>query len=887
MFILIRNQKRNKMYKKITLGIVALLVVIVVALASIPIIFKDKIVAGVKTAINKNVNANVNFEDIDLSILSTFPNLGIQLNDLVVIGVDSFANDTLANIKNLELNLNLMSVIKGETYQINSVNLFEPNIYAKVLKSGKANWDIIKVDSTETPTTDTAATTFKASLQKYSIEKGNIIYDDASLGFFMDIKDLSHTGTGDFTQDLFQLKTESDIQHLTVKYADIPYLNDVKLNADLPIDMDLKNMKFSFGDNKIKLNELILAMTGSLAMPNDTDMLIDFKFDAQQSDLKNFLSLIPAIYASNFKDMDASGKFAFNGFAKGIYNETSLPAFDVNLSIKDGKIKYAGLPASVNDIQVTAKITNPDGVIDHTEVNIPAFHLAFDKAPIDGRLFVKNPTSDPYIDMALKGKLDLKQLTTIFPMEDMTLSGILDADVQAKGNKSSIDKQQYQNFNASGQMLASNFVYTGDAVAKPVSISSAKMTFNPKNITLANLNAKVGKSDFAANGSITNYLGYIFNKDQSLGGTFNLNSSLMDINELMGPENTATAQTDTSKLSLIKVPANINFLANVNAKQVLYDNYNISNAKGALLVKDESVYFKDMALQMLGGTVKMNGMYTTKDPKKPFVDIDFGIEKMSIQKAFATFNTIKLLAPIAKYTSGEFSTNLKFNSLLKQDMMPIYSSINASGLANIIEAVIDGFEPLNKLAAGLSNNSLKKLEVKDLLTKFSITDGRLNVAPFNIKKGDVLMNITGSNGLDQSMDYVLGINLPRAMLGKANETANSLLASLNKKVGSDVSVNDMVKVNALLGGTITKPTLKLDLAGDLKNEAKSIINQVVADKKAEFENKAKEEVTKITDQAKEKLQQKTDTLKKQTEQKVKDEVKNKINSFFKKKTDSI
>ncbi len=875
------------MYKKIIRGVVALLVVIVIALASIPFIFKDKIVVGVKTAINKNVNANVNFKDVDLSILSTFPNLGIQLNDLAVIGLDSFANDTLANIKTLELNLNLMSVIKGETYQINSINLYEPNIYAKVLKSGKANWDIMKVDSSQNSATDTAQAKFKASLQKYSIEKGNIIYDDASLGFYMDIKDVNHTGTGDFTQDLFQLKTESDVQHLTVKYASIPYLNDVTLEAELPIDIDMKNMKFSFGDNKITLNDLLLAVTGSLALPNETDVLIDLKFDAQQSDLKNFLSLIPAVYASNFKDMDASGKFAFNGFAKGTYNETSLPAFDVNLTIKDGKMKYAGLPAAVNDIQVNAKITNPHGVIDHTEVSIPAFHLAFDKAPIDGRLFVKNPTTDPYIDMALKGNLDLKQLTAIFPMKDMTLSGILDADVQAKGKKSSIDKQQYQNFNASGQMLASNFVYTGVAVAKPVSVSSAKMTFNPQNIVLSNLNAKVGKSDFAANGSITNYLGYIFNKDQALGGTFNLTSNLMDINELMGPENTAIATKDTAKLSLIKVPANINFLASINAKQVLYDNYDISNAKGALLVKDESVYFKNMALQMLGGTVKMNGMYTTKDSQRRFVDIDFGIEKMSIQKAFATFNTVKLLAPIAKYTDGVFSTNLKFNSLLQQDMMPIYSSINASGLTNIIEAVIEGFEPLNKLAAGLSNGNLRKLEIKDLLTKFNITDGRLNVAPFNIKKGDISMNIAGSNGLDQSLDYVLGINLPRAMLGKANETANSLLASLNKKVGSNVAVNDMVKVNALLGGTILKPTLKLDLAGDLKNEAKSIVNQLIEDKKAEFGNKAKEEVTKYTDQAKEKLHEKTDTLKKQTEKRIENEVKNKLNSFFKKRKDSL
>ncbi|WP_442794616.1 AsmA-like C-terminal region-containing protein [Pelobium manganitolerans] len=875
------------MNKKIVFGILGGFMLLIIALACVPFIFKDKIVAGVKTAINKNVNAKVDFKDVDVSLLSSFPNLGLQLNDLVVVGLDSFANDTLANIKKLELNLNLMSVIKGESYQINSINLINPNIYAKVLKSGRANWDIMKTDSAATSTPDTAQTKFKASLQRYSIKDGHIIYDDASLGFLMDLKDVNHSGTGDFTQDLFTLKTESDVKHVTMKYGAIPYLNDVQLSADLPIDMDLKNMKFSFGNNQIHLNELVLGVIGSIAMPNDSDIAMDLKFDAKQSDLKNFLSLIPSVYASNFKDLDASGKFAFNGFAKGTYNEKSLPAFDVNLSIQNGKMKYTGLPAAVNNIQVKANISNPDGVMDHTVVNVPAFSLAFDKAPVNGRLLVKTPISDPYIDMALKGKLDLKQLTNIFPMKDMTLSGMIDADVQAKGNKSAVDKQQFQNFNAAGQMLAHHFVYTGESVAKPVEIASAKLTFSPKNITLGNLDAKIGKSDFFANGSITNYLAYLFSKNQALSGTFNLTSNLLDINELMGPENKTEAKTAESELSLIKVPANINFLASVDAKRVLYDSFDIANAKGALLVKDESVYFKDLGLQMLGGAVKMNGMYTTKNPKKPFVDIDFGLEKMNIQKAFSAVNTIKLLAPVAKYTNGVFSTKLKFSSELQQNMMPVYSSINASGLANIIEAVVEGFEPLNKLAAGLSNGNIRKLELHDLLTKFNITDGRLNVAPFNIKKGDILMNVQGSNGLDQSLDYVLGINMPRALLGKANDKANSLIASLNSKIGSNVSVNESVKINALLGGTITKPTLKLDLAGDLKNEAKSVVNQLVADKKAELETKAKEEVQKLTDQAKEQLQQKADTLKKQTEQRIKQEVKNKLNNFFKQKKDTL
>ncbi|WP_448635501.1 hypothetical protein [Pedobacter panaciterrae] len=281
------------------------------------------------------------------------------------------------------------------------------------------------------------------------------------------------------------------------------------------------------------------------------------------------------------------------------------------------------------------------------------------------------------------------------------------------------------------------------------------------------------------------------------------------------------------------MPGNIDFDMTAKAGRVLYDNYDITNAKGVLEVKNKTIYFKDMGMNMLDGTVKMNGSYATIDPKKPKVDVDFGIEKMDIQKAFTAFNTVKLLAPVAKFAKGVFSTNLKFNSDLDQNMMPVYSSINAEGLTNIIQAVLDGFEPLNKLASALSSDKFKKLELNNVLTKFKIKDGRLNVAPFDIKKEGILMNIQGSNGLDQSMDYQLGLNVPRAMLGaKANETANAFIAKLNSKAGTNVAMSETIKVNAVLGGTILKPTINLKYgAGDAKAGAKEAVNQVVAEKK--------------------------------------------------------
>ncbi|WP_225872230.1 hypothetical protein [Pedobacter frigidisoli] len=92
------------------------------------------------------------------------------------------------------------------------------------------------------------------------------------------------------------------------------------------------------------------------------------------------------------------------------------------------------------------------------------------------------------------------------------------------------------------------------------------------------------------------------------------------------------------------------------------------------------------------------------------------------------------------------------------------------------------------------------------------------------------MNVQGSNGLVQTMAYDLALNLPRAMLGaKANETANAIIAKLNSKAGTNVAMSETVKLNAVLGVTILKPTIRLKYgSGDAKATAKDAVNSVIA-----------------------------------------------------------
>ena len=273
--------------------------ILIILLVAAPFLFRDKIISKVKAEANNNLNAKFNFSDIDLSFIRSFPNVSVNIDQLSLINVAPFDGDTLVYAKTLGLTIDIMSVIKGGEIKIKKVSVDNPVMNFLVNKAGKANWDIAK------PSTSTAGSepsSFKASLQKYSISNGLIYYNDETMPFMLRLEGLNHTGSGDFTQDLFQLHTKSEVKKADMTYGGVKYISNAKADIDADLDMDMKNMKFTFEENKILLNELQLGINGWVAMP-DTNIDMDLKFDAAKSDFKNFISIVPAMFSDNFKDL--------------------------------------------------------------------------------------------------------------------------------------------------------------------------------------------------------------------------------------------------------------------------------------------------------------------------------------------------------------------------------------------------------------------------------------------------------------------------------------------------------------------------------------------------------------------------------------------------------
>ena len=978
------------------------LLFIAVAIA-IPLFFKDEINVRVKREINKRVNAVVNYKDFDLSLLSNFPYLSIQLDGFNVKGKDDFAQDTLINLNRLEVAVNVMNVLRGEKMEVKKVILDEPTIHAKVLLDGKANWDIMIPDTTPPTAPDTAKSSFDLKLSQIKIKKANVTYDDKLKKMYASVRDFNFTGKGDMTADLFDFATKINIAGIDFKSENQSLVKNLAFESNIDLEIDGKNKKYILKDNRFKLNELQLGLDGFLSVVNDSVYNMDLKFKALETSFKEVLSLVPGVYTAQFSNLKTEGTFALDGFAKGVYSNTTIPSFNVNLLVKDGFLQYPDLPAPVKNIQVDVNAYNKTDQADNTNINIKRFHCdlennpidakvlisglkeqildgfvkakvdlsqmtrmfpidklelkgqltadatfkgqvteqtlpvlkanvdlkygylkykdfptalqnltvtakadcptghksdmvvevtnfhtEMDNEPIDARLLLTNLESPAY-ELKLKGNLDLAKITKLYPIEGTKLSGRIVADVDTKGSMAKIDAKDYADLPTTGYIECANIDYSSKDLAQKVVITNARLEFTPEYLNLANYTGTVGSSDVSLKGKIENYLGYLF-KDQKIVGKMSLNSNKFNVNEWMTDSDAPPpAPGEEKPLEPVAIPANVDFVFSAVMGEVIYDKWNIQNLKGDVIVRDQTVRMSDLAFRLMGARFKTNGLYDSKDLAKPAYEFDLKIDSLQFQEAYKGFEAIKKFAPIAEKMEGGFGTVFRLSGLLNQQMMPVYSAMNAQGKVDIYRGVLAGIPILEKIADLTKLNNYKEVRFKGAGFDFQIADGRLNIEPFDIKMGQHVMTLAGSTSFDQVIDYKVKLDVPApAVTGQA---ANALSQLVNRSIEEPERVN--VKLN--IGGTYPKPTVTGgnlgagNLANQAKTKVKDEINKKKEELKSEIDNKKQEAEQKLRDEAdrqkreledkakaeEARLRQEAERKKQEAEQKAREEVERK------------
>jgi hypothetical protein len=845
---------------KVLLGLILLILVL---LFTVPVLFKNKIKTKVEQEINESVNANVKFEDYKLGFFKNFPNLSFSLKSVSVVGINKFEGDTLAGFNSFDLVFNLASLFKKTGYEVKSIILNRAIINAIVLEDGSANWDIAKETAeteaeaeaepeTVAPEEETKPSGLKVLLRKFAIRNSSISYIDKMADISAYLKNLNYNLAGDMTASETDMDMSLNIEQVSFVLDGIRYLNRAVIDSKIGILADLENYKFTLRENYFSLNNLKLNFSGMVAMPGD-DIETDLQIGTDQTSFKTLLSLVPAVYMADFDDLTATGEFMLKGLVKGVYSDadSTLPDVNLSLSVTDGLISYPALPEKISNINIKSELMMDGTDMDKTTATVDLFHLEIAGNPFDMTFNLKTPISDPDFTGSLTGKIDLDALSNAIPLDSISLSGIINMSMKMAGKLSMIENEQYEKFEATGDLNIQNML-VAMAGFPEVMISEAGFEISPAYAAMTKGNIKVGnKSDFSITGRLENYIPYIF-KDETIKGKLTLRSNMVDASDILSKiatDTTEVVEEDTTSLALIKVPENIDFDFNALINDFTYDNIKAQDVKGHILVKDGVLSIRETGLNILGGLIVMNADYDTRDSLKPVMKADFKMQNIGIKDAFTTFNSVQRLAPAAKGIEGKMNLDLTFESLLGSDMMPVIESISGGGKLQANEVTLvesktyDTMKGVLKLSDNYSNT------FRDINASFKIKDGRVYVSPFDTKVGNIKMNISGDQGLDQTLNYLVKTEIPRADLGNSVNALIDNLSSQAAAFGIKYKPADVLKVNVRITGVFGKPIVMPDF-GSASGEGSAVSNIKEAAKET-----VKETVSKVVDEGKDKARQ--------------------------------
>lgn len=604
----------KKIVKRVLVGLGIFLLLFIGAAIAIPYFFKDEILVKAKAAINANLNAKVDFSDANLSMLSTFPNLGLSVDNFTVEGIDTFAGVKLADVKKMTLVLDFWSVWNGMApIKVKSVSVDQPKIHVLVTKEGAANYNVAKpTEETSTETTD-----FQVDLADYTITNGSLIYDDASMGAYVKAKGINHSGSGDLTAMIYDLDTETKIDSLTVTYGGVSYLSNAKTALDAIFNIDQNTSKYTLKDNDLLVNALHLQADGWVQLPDENDVLMDIKFNAPENDFRNLFSIIPGAYLKGYEQVKVDGKFALNGEIKGTYNAEAeqMPAFNINLGVDNGRVKYPDLPLSISNINAKGSINSPGSDLDKMLIDFSKFALKIGSNPIDSRFVLKTPLSDPDLDAKVKGILNLGELAQAFPMEGLQdLRGKITADVVMRARQSQIEKQQYESVDMRGNARVEGMAYQGAGLPM-VTIQDAQMSFSPQFVDLARFVGKLGKSDIQASGRVNNIMAY-FSPKKTMTGSLTARSHYFDANEWIPAEESSSTPTAASlsgsgtATASTEIFDRFDFGIDAQVDKLVYDKYTLVNSVAKGQISPNRMTINSAATQIQDSDIAVNGTIT-------------------------------------------------------------------------------------------------------------------------------------------------------------------------------------------------------------------------------------------------------------------------------------
>lgn len=790
----------------VALAVVACLCLAVLAL--VPLLLKDRVVALLVDPLNARLDADVALGDVDLSLLRSFPDLRLGVRDLVVTGRGPFAGVELARVGRLEVGLDLGSVVGGGPVRVTGLTLAQAKLDLRTDAEGRSNTALGASDGEAS-----AGPSPELWLEDLVLEDLSLHYEDVPADRLVVVDDLDLAGVAEVGDERVGLRAKGGIAALSVTDGGVELARTLRVTTELDLRYDPRSGAVELGETRVGLNELGLSLSGKVE-PQAAGTSLDLAFAVDRTPFKGLLSLVPGAYTPDFGGVEADGTLAVKGTVQGLLPDAGedLPAFDLEVSIADGRFRYPGLPAAVSGIQLQLAARHPGGDPDAVVVDVPRFRLEVDGAPLEGRFALRTPVSDPAIDTRVRGRLDLGRLAAAFPEAVSGWTGVMNVDVDLAGKVSAFAAGAVDAVRAAGSFTLTDATWTDPDQPLPITVQELQLAVDPRRLDVAAFRLRFGQSDLSASGAVENALGWALGKGV-LTGRFSARSSTLDLNPWSGGDEAEGA--DGAESSLVAVPTDLDLALDVDFDRVRYEDWDLRDVRGGARVKDGAVRLDDLRARTLGGELALSGTYAAPTDRVADVDLRVTASDLGAAETLARVETLRRVLPGVQEVRGKLRSGFGVKARLGPDLSPELASLVSVGtFGGTGLAFTAAF--LAPVAEFLGDARFGQIAVDGGDVRFAIDAGKLKLDPLAVRLGPATGALHGHTGvLDSSLDLVLDLAVPASALRGA---------ALAELAGRRV---ETVDVTARIGGTWTAPRVQVGLGDKLQEVVTEVVKEQV------------------------------------------------------------
>lgn len=711
--------------------------------------------------LNQHLATEIKVKEFNFSVLRHFPYASFDMEEVMTKEVcDREEKDTLLYAKNISFLFNIMGVF-DKNISIKKVLVKDGMANIHIDANGKNNYHFWKTSE------DTTAESSTVDVHLISLKNVRIRYfnehDNQDYLFTSNTSVLS----GKFSAGQFTLNTNADlfVDHFFVNK--INYVNGKKVLIHSGLAVDNANGLYRFGKSTVQVADFLFDVEGNVSSTK-TSTGLDLSIASHEADLASFISMLPPSYVHYLESFKSTGKFIFKSTIKGPVSHTKNPEVAIAFSVRDGSVTPKDQDISLQSLNLTGTYLN-HAANGKDELVIPSISASLGGHAVKGDLRLTD-LANPFLSLRAAADLDLSQLQHFIKKDTLeSLSGSMNLKIAFAGKVKdlpSLNSGQLYKVQASGTIDLKNVAFQLKRNPLEFKNINGNFTLQDNDIAVNLLTGNISSSDLRLSGRFNNFVNFILIPNQPALFDAKLNSSLLDLDELMSNK-VATTQGDTSYI--LKFNPRLVSNLDVTVGNIRFRQFRASRMQGQIHLDHQVITGRGLTFAAMDGMVYMDATINASRKDSVFMNFDSKIARLDVTKLFTQMENFGQTTMTDKNVKGRVSADVQFNSAWSIDLNIDSRKVRSTCDITIENGELINFTPILALSRYLKVPDLNHIRFSTLKNQIYIANELISIPSMAINSSAMNITASGTHNFDNIVDYRLKLLLTD-VLGKKVQT---------------------------------------------------------------------------------------------------------------------